>query len=152
MISVMLKVVTLPTSMLYLLTIISPGCRYIDQHNIKPPSGFKNAYIQYCAGGWHGLNFPIQFGGQGLPNSMGLFQSEVMGAACQAWSSYPGLSRGAIRTLITHASDEVKDIFVPRMVSGEWTGTMCLTEPHCGSDLNQVCRPSSLYLQASVLS
>ena len=77
---------------------------------------------------------------------MGLFQAEVMGTACQAWSSYPGLSRGAIRTLITHASDEVKDIFVRRMVSGEWTGTMCLTEPQCGSDLNQVSKRRVLSL------
>lgn len=78
------------------------------------------------------------YGGQGLPNSMGLFQSEVMGAACSPFNSYLSLSKGAIRTLITHASEDVKDIFVRRMVSGEWTGTMCLTEPQCGSDLNQV--------------
>jgi alkylation response protein AidB-like acyl-CoA dehydrogenase len=114
------------------------GCTYINSHHIKAPSGFKEAYDQCCEGGWQGLNFPLVYGGQGLPNSMGLFQSEVIGTACSAFGSYLGLSRGAIRTLITHASEEVKDIFVRRMVSGEWTGTMCLTEPHCGSDLNQV--------------
>lgn len=114
------------------------GCTYIDQHTVKTPSGFKEAYDQFCEGGWQGLIYPEKYGGQALPPSLSLFQSDIFATANFTWSMYPGLSKGAINTILAHGSETMKDKYLSRMISGEWTGTMCLTEPHCGSDLNQV--------------
>ena len=114
------------------------GCTYVDEHTVKTPAGFKEAYDQYVAGGWQGLNYPEKYGGQGLPYSMQLFASEMTATANWTWTMYPGLSKGAINTIISHGTDALKAKYLPQMVSGEWTGTMCLTEPQCGSDLAQV--------------
>lgn len=114
------------------------GCKHIDEHTVITPPGFKEAYDQFSEGGWQGLSYPEEYGGQGMPASMAIFQGDMTATANFAWSMYPGLSKGAINTLIAHGSKELKDVYLQRMISGEWTGTMCLTEPQCGSDLGQV--------------
>ena len=114
------------------------GCKYVDPHTTITPPGFKEAYTQYCEGGWPGLTYPEAYGGQNLPTSMGLFTSEMQATANFAWTMYPGLSKGAINTIVSHGTDELKAKYLERMISGEFTGTMCLTEPHCGSDLGLV--------------
>ena len=110
------------------------GCTWTEQ-GVKTPAGFADAYAQYVDGGWPSLAAEVRYGGQGMPNVLGLCMSELTGTANWAWSMYPGLSHGAIKTLEEHGSDEQKDQYLTRLVSGEWTGTMCLTEPHCGTDL-----------------
>lgn len=90
------------------------------------------------AGGWQGLSFPEEYGGQGLPMSLNLFKSEMMGAANWAFTMYPGLSIGCINTLLQYGTDSIKSRYLPHLVSGEWSGTMCLTEPQCGTDLGQI--------------
>lgn len=114
------------------------GCEWVDKHTVKTPPGFKDAYDQFVAGGWQGLSFPEQYGGQGLPSSLAIFQADISATANWTWTMYPGLSKGAINTLIAHGSDPLKDKYLTKLVTGEWTGTMCLTEPQCGSDLGQV--------------
>ena len=114
------------------------GCKWVDEHTVKTPTGFKEAYDLYAESGWQGLSFPEQYGGQGLPQSLALIQSEMIAAANYTFLMFPGLSKGAINTILAHGSDELKEKYLARMISGEWTGTMCLTEPQCGSDLNQV--------------
>ncbi len=103
------------------------------------PSGFKEAYAQYAEGGWQGLSVATEHGGQGLPLSLGLIKAEIVGTANWAWGMYPGLAIGAMNTLILHASEEQKKTYLTKLTSGQWLGTMCLTEPHCGTDLGQVC-------------
>lgn len=114
------------------------GCIQKDAHTVITPPGYKDAYDQYIAGGWQGLPYPAEYGGQNLPQSLALFTSEMAATACFPWTMYPGLSKGAINTLYAHGSEKLKEKYLHRMISGEWTGTMCLTEPQCGSDLNQV--------------
>ena len=114
------------------------GCTRIDGHTVKTPTGFKEAYDVFCESGWQGLAFPEKYGGQGLPMSLALVQSEMIAAANWTWLMFPGLSKGAINTILAHASEELKDTWLPPLLSGEFTGTMCLTEPQCGSDLGQV--------------
>lgn len=111
------------------------GCQWRQGGEVVTPQGFKEAYQQYVEGGWPSLAHSVTFGGQGLPSSLGMAVSEMIGTANWAWSMYPGLSHGATHTLQTHGSDEQKKAFLDKLVSGEWTGTMCLTEPHCGTDL-----------------
>jgi len=113
------------------------GCKLKDGV-VTTPKGFKEAYDQYVAGGWQGLSHPTEYGGQGLPMSMGLFKSEMMGAANWSFTMYPGLSLGAMNTIMQHATEEQKNLFMPPLTEGRWTGTMCLTEPQCGTDLGQV--------------
>jgi len=113
------------------------GCHF-DNGEVTTPKGFKEAYEQYVAGGWQGLNYPTEFGGQGLPMSMGLLRSEMMGTANWSFTMYPGLSIGCINTIMLHGTEEQKATFLPPLVEGRWTGTMCLTEPQCGTDLGQV--------------
>jgi len=113
------------------------GCHF-EAGAVRTPAGFKDAYAQFVHGGWQGLSFPPEYGGQGLPMSLNLLKSEMMGTANWAFNMYPGLSIGCINTLLQYGSDEVKAQYLPRLVTGEWTGTMCLTEPQCGSDLAQV--------------
>ena len=111
------------------------GCTRSEGGVVTTPRGFKEAYRQFIDGGWPGLAAAPAYGGQGLPESLGLALAEMMGEANWAWAMYPGLSNGAKRTIEAHGTDEQKRIYLPKLVAGEWTGTMCLTEPHCGSDL-----------------
>ena len=104
-------------------------------HEVKTPSGFKDAYRQYVEGGWPALSCDPEYGGQGLPIVVNQCLYEMLNAANQAWTMYPGLSHGAYEALHTHGTPEQKKLYLPRLVSGQWTGTMCLTEPHCGTDL-----------------
>ena len=104
-------------------------------HEVKAPSGFKQAYEQYVAGGWPALSCDPEFGGQGLPHIVNQSFYEMLNSANQAWTMYPGLSHGAYECLIEHGSDEQKRLYLGKLTSGHWTGTMCLTEPQCGTDL-----------------
>lgn len=113
------------------------GCHF-NNGEVTTPKGFKEAYDQYVAGGWQGLSHPVEYGGQGLPMSMGLFKSEMMGTANWSFTMYPGLSLGAMNTIMQHATEAQKNVYMPPLVEGRWTGTMCLTEPQCGTDLGQV--------------
>ena len=113
------------------------GCKF-DNGTVTTPKGFKEAYQKYVEGGWPSMNGDPEYGGQGLPNSCGIAISEMTGTANWAWSMYPGLSHGAVATLEEHGTEEQKATYLPKLTSGEWTGTMCLTEPHCGSDLGQL--------------
>ncbi len=110
------------------------GCTWSEE-GVKTPTGFKDAYKQYVEGGWPALSSPPELGGQGLPESLGLVISEMVATANWAWQMYPGLSHGAVATIQTHGTDQQKQDYLVKLISGEWTGTMCLTEPHCGSDL-----------------
>lgn len=102
---------------------------------VKAPKGFKEAYKQYVEGGWAALSCDPEYGGQGLPFVVNGCFYEMLNSANQAWTMYPGLSHGAYECLHAHGTPEQKSIYLPKMTSGEWTGTMCLTEPHCGTDL-----------------
>ncbi|WP_332815932.1 acyl-CoA dehydrogenase C-terminal domain-containing protein [Ramlibacter sp.] len=112
------------------------GCR-LDRatHEVATPQGFKEAYAKYVEGGWPALSCDPAFGGQGLPVVVSQAFYEMLNAANQAWTMYPGLTSGAYAALRAHGTPEQKKTYLPRLVSGEWTGTMCLTEPHCGTDL-----------------
>jgi len=110
------------------------GCKF-DNGEVSTPKGFKEAYDKFVENGWPGLAGPTEYGGQGMPESVALVIMEMMIASNHSWSMYPGLSSGAVKTVHTHAPKELQDIYMPPMVAGNWTGTMCLTEPHCGSDL-----------------
>ena len=110
------------------------GCTWSDGV-VSTPTGFKAAYQKYIELGFPSLAADPEYGGQGLPNSLGITISEMVGTANWAWSMYPGLSHGAVRTLEHHGSEQQKATYLPKLVSGEWTGTMCLTESHAGSDL-----------------
>ena len=104
-------------------------------HEVKAPKGFKEAYAKYVEGGWPALSCDPEYGGQGLPVTVNQCFYEMLNSANQAWTMYPGLSHGAYEALHAHGTDEQKKIYLPKLTSGEWTGTMCLTEPHCGTDL-----------------
>jgi len=113
------------------------GCTF-DNGKVTTPKGFKEAYQQYVDGGWQSLSHPIEHGGQGLPASLGMVKSEMMGTANWSWAMYPGLSHGAMNTVQVHGTEEQKEIYLTKLTEGTWTGTMCLTEPQCGTDLGQV--------------
>lgn len=106
-----------------------------ETHEVKTPTGFKDAYAKYVEGGWPALSTDPEFGGQGLPITVNQCFYEMLNSANQAWTMYPGLSHGAYEALHAHGTDDQKKTYLPKLVSGEWTGTMCLTEPHCGTDL-----------------
>ena len=110
------------------------GCIW-SEDGVKTPTGFKEAYNQYVESGWPSMTAPAEIGGQGLPSSLGLAISEMVGTCNWSWGMYPGLSHGAKDTIELHGTDEQKEVYLTKLVSGEWTGTMCLTEAHCGSDL-----------------
>ncbi|WBG64072.1 acyl-CoA dehydrogenase C-terminal domain-containing protein [Pseudomonas citronellolis] len=110
------------------------GCHF-DNGVVTTPKGFKEAFAQYVEGGWNGVSSDPAYGGQGLPHSLGLLVSEMIGAANCSWAMYPGLTKGAMAAIHAHGSAEQKQAYLPRMTAGTWTGTMCLTEPHCGTDL-----------------
>jgi alkylation response protein AidB-like acyl-CoA dehydrogenase len=111
------------------------GCKRHDDGSVTTPAPFKDAYREYCAGGWMGLSAPAEYGGQGLPYSIHTAIGEYLSSANMALMMYPGLTQGAIAAILTHGSDEQKKRYLPKMVEGIWTGTMNLTEPHCGTDL-----------------
>jgi len=113
------------------------GCHF-DNGVVTTPKGFKEAYAEYVAGGWQGLSHPTEYGGQGLPMSMNLMKSEMMGTANWSFTMYPGLSLGCMNTIMQYGDETQKNAYLPKLVSGEWTGTMCLTEPQCGTDLGQI--------------
>ena len=104
-------------------------------HEVKTPKGFKEAYAQYVEGGWPALSNDPAFGGQGLPHLVNQCLFEMLNSANQSWTMYPGLSRGAYECLHVHGTPEQKALYLPKLSSGVWTGTMCLTESHCGTDL-----------------
>ncbi len=107
-------------------------------HEVTAPKGFKEAYAKYVEGGWPALSCDPEYGGQGLPFVVNQCFYEMLNSANQAWTMYPGLSHGAYEALHAHGTEEQKKLYLPKLVSGEWTGTMCLTEPHCGTDLGML--------------
>jgi alkylation response protein AidB-like acyl-CoA dehydrogenase len=107
-------------------------------HEVKAPKGFKEAYAKYVEGGWPALSIDPEFGGQGLPVLVNQCFYEMMNSANQAWTMYPGLSHGAYEALHAYGTEDQKSTYLPKLTSGEWTGTMCLTEPHCGTDLGML--------------
>ncbi|MDG4905823.1 acyl-CoA dehydrogenase [Mesorhizobium sp. WSM4898] len=111
------------------------GCVRHEDGSVTTPKGFKDAFSQYREGGWMGLAAPAEFGGQGLPYTVHTAVSEYMVSANMALMMYPGLTQGAIAAIVTHGTDEQKATWLPRLIEGAWTGTMNLTEPHCGTDL-----------------
>ncbi|OAN66787.1 acyl-CoA dehydrogenase [Rhodobacteraceae bacterium EhC02] len=110
------------------------GCK-LENGVVRTPTGFKAAFDQVREGGWTGLDMPEQYGGQGMPYVMGTAVGEMFSASNQAFTMYQGLTHGAASAILAHGTDAQKDMYLPRMVSCEWTGTMNLTEPHCGTDL-----------------
>src|SRR5438128_5658757 len=111
------------------------GCIRHEDGSVTTPPGFKEAYKQFCEGGWTTLSAPEQYGGQGLPSVLATAVTEYLLSANQAFEMYNGLTQGAIASILVKGSDEQKDKYLPNMVAGRWTGTMNLTEPHCGTDL-----------------
>ena len=111
------------------------GCTRHADGSVTTPTGFKAAYRQYVEGGWATLSAPEAFGGQGLPHVIGFVMEEYLASANQAFAMYPGLANGAISSILVKGSPEQQQTYLPRMVTGEWLGTMNLTEPHCGTDL-----------------
>jgi 3-(methylsulfanyl)propanoyl-CoA dehydrogenase len=111
------------------------GCRRNADGSVTTPKGFKEAYRQYAEGGWMGISAPTEFGGQGLPETMTTVVNEMLASASMAFCMYPGLTQGAIAAIVHHGSPEQKAAYLPKMIEGRWTGTMNLTEPHCGTDL-----------------
>ena len=110
------------------------GCRF-ENGSVKTPDGFKKAFELYGEAGWQALTVPIADGGQGLPPSLGQFVTEMIGSASWAWSMYPGLALAPVTCLLNGGSEEQKRTYLPKLLSGEWAGSMCLTESHCGSDV-----------------
>ena len=113
------------------------GCHFEDGQ-VTTPKGFKEAYRTFIEGGWPSLATDPELGGQGLPETISFMLEEMLCSANVSFSLYPGLTRGAINALAHHASDELKQQYLPKMVEGVWSGTMCLTESHCGTDLGLV--------------
>jgi len=113
------------------------GCRF-ENGEVRTPSGFGQAYEAYCEAGWPGLTSDPEFGGQGLPLYLGLAMAEMVTASNTSWGMYPALSHGAWSLIHRHGSEEQKSLFLPNMISGQWTGTMNLTESHCGTDLGLI--------------
>ncbi|MFP7721924.1 acyl-CoA dehydrogenase C-terminal domain-containing protein [Lysobacter sp. A3-1-A15] len=112
------------------------GCSLdVATGEVTTPTGFRQAYAQYVEGGWSGLTAPGEFGGQGLPHAAGVPLKEMIDAANLAWGNFPLLSHGATEALLHHGEPWQQERFLKPLVDGRWTGTMCLTEPHCGTDL-----------------
>jgi alkylation response protein AidB-like acyl-CoA dehydrogenase len=125
------------------------GC-VLENGVVRTPRGFKKAYDVFRTGGWTALASDPKYGGQGLPESLNKLVEEMICSANLAFSLYPGLTHGAYQAIANHASDELKDVYLPKMVDGTWSGTMCLTEAHCGTDLGllrtrAVPRPDGSY-------
>jgi acyl-CoA dehydrogenase len=113
------------------------GCTY-ENGVVRTPKGFKHAYDMFREGGWTAVTCDPEFGGQGLPATVGFALQEMFTASNQAFAMYPGLSHGAYEALARHGSDALKKAYLPKLTDGSWTGTMCLTEPHCGTDLGML--------------
>ena len=111
------------------------GCKRSADGSVSTPAGFKEAFTQLVGGGWIGISAPAEFGGQDLPATLTVAVNEMFCSANMAFAMYPGLTQGAIAALLAHAAPELKTKYLPKMVAGQWTGTMNLTEPHCGTDL-----------------
>jgi acyl-CoA dehydrogenase len=114
------------------------GCKRHDDGSVTAPKGFKQAYQALVEGGWVGLAGDPAYGGQGLPPFLAVLFSEYANSANVAFWMYPGLTNGAVAALSVHGGDDLKSRYLPKMTTGEWTGTMCLTEPHCGTDLGLI--------------
>ena len=114
------------------------GCKRHDDGSVTTAKGFKQAYRTLVEGGWVGLAGDPDFGGQGLPPFLAVLISEYANSANVAFWMYPGLTNGAVAALTVHGGDDLKSRYLPKMTTGEWTGTMCLTEPHCGTDLGLI--------------
>ena len=110
------------------------GCHY-EANVVKTPKGFKEAYRAFVDGGWGSLSSDPQYGGQGVPESVSKLVEEMICACNLSFGLYPGLSHGAYLALKSHGSEELKNLYLPKLVDGSWSGTMCLTEAHCGTDL-----------------
>lgn len=113
------------------------GCTLKDGL-VTVPDGFKEAYQQYVEGGWPAISQNTEYGGQGLPHSLGMVLNEMICSANLSWGMYPGLSHGAMSALEHHGTEELKQTYLTKLIEGSWTGTMCLTEPHCGTDLGLI--------------
>ncbi|MGZ9031929.1 MAG: acyl-CoA dehydrogenase family protein, partial [Burkholderiaceae bacterium] len=115
------------------------GCTYDPEtKSVKTPTGFKEAFEAFCEAGWQGLAAEHEYGGQGLPHLLQIVFYEMQYSTNQAWAMYPGLTIGAYELLEKHGAAEQKTLYLPKMTSGQWTGTMCLTESHCGTDLGML--------------
>ena len=114
------------------------GCKRNADGSVTTPDGFKPAYKQLCEAGWNTIAAPLEFGGQGMPHVLGFVFEEFLCGANQAFAMYPGLTNGAVAAIRAKASPELQARYLPKMISGEWTGTMNLTEPHCGTDLGLI--------------
>lgn len=115
------------------------GCQYDPKtHDVTTPDGFREAYSTFVEGGWTALDAPLQYGGQGLPHTLKFVVDEMVCSTNLSLGMYPGLTHGAISALYAHGSDELKDTYLEKLISGQWTGTMCLTEPQCGTDLGLI--------------
>jgi alkylation response protein AidB-like acyl-CoA dehydrogenase len=114
------------------------GCRRHDDGSVTTPTGFKNAYRRLTEGGWIGASAPAEFGGQGLPMALTQSIGEFLASANVAFAMYPGLTQGAAAAIFAHGAVELKALYLPKLISGQWTGTMNLTEPQCGTDLGLV--------------
>jgi alkylation response protein AidB-like acyl-CoA dehydrogenase len=125
------------------------GCTLHESGTVSTPSGFRAAYQQFVDGGWPSLTCDPGYGGQGLPMLLYFAMMEMLCAANQAWTAYTGLSHGAYECLNACASDAIKTNYLPKLISGEWTGTMCLTEPHCGTDLGLLRTRAELQVDGS---
>ncbi|WP_370218171.1 acyl-CoA dehydrogenase C-terminal domain-containing protein [Thalassolituus sp.] len=115
------------------------GCHFdTETKTVKTPEGFPDAYRQFAEAGWTALAGPVEYGGQGLPHTLNTLAEEMVCSANLSLGMYPGLTHGAVNALTSYGSDELKEKYLPKLVSGEWTGTMCLTEPQCGTDLGLI--------------
>ena len=114
------------------------GCTRAEDGSVTTPKGFKDAYRQFVEGGWGTLGAPAEYGGQGLPHAVSMAFEEYMCAGNMAFAMYPGLTHGAIAAINVRGSDAQKQTYLPKMIEGTWTGTMNLTEPHCGTDLGLI--------------
>ncbi|MGI9506653.1 MAG: acyl-CoA dehydrogenase N-terminal domain-containing protein, partial [Geminicoccaceae bacterium] len=113
------------------------GCVF-ENGVVRTPEGFKEAYDQFTEARWSALSADPAYGGQGLPKAVRLLVDEMVCSANLSFGMYPGLTMGAYNAIIKHGTDEQKDAYLPKMVEGRWSGTMCLTEPQCGTDLGLI--------------
>jgi 3-(methylsulfanyl)propanoyl-CoA dehydrogenase len=113
------------------------GCKF-NNSEVTTPKGFKEAYQLFVDSGWQGLSHPVEYGGQGLPSSLGIIKGEMVGTANWSFGMFPGLSIGAMNTILAHGNEEQKNTYMPKLTEGTWSGTMCLTEAQCGTDLGQI--------------
>ena len=113
------------------------GCRF-QGGSVTTPDGYKEAFRKYGEAGWQALTAPAADGGQGLPSSLGMIVNEMIGAGSWAWSMYPGLALAPVSCLLSAGSDDQKSKYLPKLLTGQWAGTMCLTEAHCGTDVGLI--------------